>query len=145
MFLTAMWPFLECHNKQICCTTISKLLHTFHWCIYLNAIGVCTKNGAHCAFAHGSGDLRTPTYDLREMQAMEPGESPVDGPAVTEMSTSMEKERILNDDPKWNGEPCVFQIYWVHLYIGETSAIQLTANRYFNLARFRSGFHNQFW
>lgn len=65
--------------------------------------GICTKNGAHCAFAHGSADLRNPTYDLREMQAMERGESPIDGPAV-EMSTSMEKERILNDDPKWNGE-----------------------------------------
>lgn len=66
-------------------------------------LGVCTKNGAHCAFAHGSADLRNPTYDMREMQAMERGESPIDGAAI-EMSTSMEKERILNDDPKWNGE-----------------------------------------
>lgn len=77
-------------------------LHTLTVYPSYNSTGICTKNGAHCAFAHGSGDLRTPTYDLRELQAIERGESPVDGPAI-EMSTSMEKERILNDDPKWNG------------------------------------------
>ena len=50
---------------------------------------------------------------------MERGESPVDGPAVTEMSTSMEKERILNDDPKWNGEPCVSDILGPFVYWGD--------------------------
>ena len=64
---------------------------------------MCTKNGAHCAFAHGTQDLRTPTYDVREMHAIERGESSLDTAAGVEMSTSMEKERILNDDPKWNG------------------------------------------
>lgn len=35
---------------------------------------------------------------------MERGESPTDGTVGVEMSTSMEKEKILNDDPKWNGQ-----------------------------------------
>lgn len=37
------------------------------------------------------------------MQAIERGESILENSAGMEMSTSMEKERILNDDPKWNG------------------------------------------
>lgn len=64
----------------------------------------------HCAFAHGTQDLRSPTYDIREIQAMERGESPTDSTAGMEMSTSMEKEKILNDDPKWNG---LFAVYFV--------------------------------
>lgn len=27
--------------------------------------GNCTKNGVHCAFAHGPHDLRSPVYDIR--------------------------------------------------------------------------------
>lgn len=27
--------------------------------------GNCSKNGSHCAFAHGSHDLRSPVYDIR--------------------------------------------------------------------------------
>ncbi|PNI32224.1 UNK isoform 4, partial [Pan troglodytes] len=27
--------------------------------------GNCTKNGLHCAFAHGPHDLRSPVYDIR--------------------------------------------------------------------------------
>lgn len=27
--------------------------------------GHCSKNGPHCAFAHGSHDLRCPIYDIR--------------------------------------------------------------------------------
>ena len=27
--------------------------------------GHCSKNGSHCAFAHGSHDLRCPVYDIR--------------------------------------------------------------------------------
>ncbi|KAF3853072.1 hypothetical protein F7725_013760 [Dissostichus mawsoni] len=33
--------------------------------------GHCSKNGSHCAFAHGSHDLRSPVYDIREVQVME--------------------------------------------------------------------------
>lgn len=31
--------------------------------------GLCVKNGAHCAFAHGNPDLRPPVYDIKEIQA----------------------------------------------------------------------------
>lgn len=30
--------------------------------------GFCTKNGPHCAFAHGSHDLRPPVYDINEQK-----------------------------------------------------------------------------
>jgi hypothetical protein len=59
--------------------------------------GFCVKNGPHCAFAHGANDLRPAVYDIRELQAIENGETdPVIGP------NSLDKERsLLNDDPKW--------------------------------------------
>ena len=59
--------------------------------------GYCVKNGPHCAFAHGANDLRSPVYDIRELQAIENGEvDPVIG------LNSLDKERsLLNDDPKW--------------------------------------------
>merc|ERR1719384_718348 len=59
--------------------------------------GFCVKNGPHCAFAHGANDLRPAVYDIRELQAIENGETdPVMGP------NSLDKERsLLNDDPKW--------------------------------------------
>lgn len=33
-----------------------------------DARGFCVKNGPHCAFAHGSHDLRPPVYDIKEIQ-----------------------------------------------------------------------------
>jgi hypothetical protein len=33
-----------------------------------DARGYCVKNGPHCAFAHGSHDMRPPVYDQRELQ-----------------------------------------------------------------------------
>jgi len=59
--------------------------------------GFCVKNGPHCAFAHGANDLRPAVYDIRELQAIENGETdPLIGP------NSLDKERsLLNDDPKW--------------------------------------------
>lgn len=33
-----------------------------------DARGLCVKNGAHCAFAHGNPDLRPPVYDIKEIQ-----------------------------------------------------------------------------
>ncbi|KAI7697131.1 RING finger protein unkempt, partial [Sarcoptes scabiei] len=36
-------------------------------CVYdTDARGYCVKNGAHCAFAHGSHDLRMAVFDVRE-------------------------------------------------------------------------------
>ncbi|KAF6019129.1 UNK [Bugula neritina] len=76
-----------------------------------DAKGVCSKNGCHCAFAHGTQDLRNPTYDIREIQAMERGECVSENNPSIEMSTSMEKERTLNDDPKWNDSQYVLDNY----------------------------------
>ncbi|VDM02647.1 unnamed protein product [Schistocephalus solidus] len=56
-------------------------------CIYeTTETGACVKNGLHCAFAHGPDDLRLPVYDIREIQ------------------DSSSKERVLSEDPKWNGK-----------------------------------------
>lgn len=32
--------------------------------------GFCTKNGPHCAFAHGNHDLRPPVYDINEQKVL---------------------------------------------------------------------------
>ncbi|KAH9415004.1 hypothetical protein DERP_014297 [Dermatophagoides pteronyssinus] len=38
-------------------------------CVYeTDERGYCVKNGAHCAFAHGSHDLRMAVFDIREQQ-----------------------------------------------------------------------------
>ena len=54
------------------------------------------KNGQHCAFAHGLEDLRQPVYDIREVSdAVE---------HISNLPAALEKERVLSEDPKWNGE-----------------------------------------
>ncbi|XP_064608189.1 RING finger protein unkempt homolog isoform X2 [Liolophura sinensis] len=69
--------------------------------------GHCVKNGPHCAFAHGADDLRPPVYDVRELQAMETTEK------TSNLATpsSLEKERILNEDPRWNDTNYVLANY----------------------------------
>lgn len=32
--------------------------------------GFCTKNGPHCAFAHGNHDLRPAVYDINEQKVL---------------------------------------------------------------------------
>lgn len=70
--------------------------------------GYCVKNGPHCAFAHGTNDLRPPVYDIKEMHAIENGE-------VEDNRTgpnSLDKERsLLNDDPQWLKTPYVLANY----------------------------------
>ncbi|XP_036052656.1 RING finger protein unkempt homolog isoform X2 [Onychomys torridus] len=69
--------------------------------------GNCTKNGLHCAFAHGPHDLRSPVYDIRELQAMEAlqnGQTTVEGsiegqPAGAASHAMIEK--ILSEEPRW--------------------------------------------
>ena len=65
--------------------------------------GHCVKNGPHCAFAHGPIDLRSPVYDIRELQAMEQN-SDISSSPGTPSSGSLEKDRLLLEDPRWNGE-----------------------------------------
>jgi len=69
--------------------------------------GFCVKNGPHCAFAHGTSDLRAAVYDIRELQAIENGETGLAAELAGNASqqgilNSLDKERsLVNDDPKW--------------------------------------------
>lgn len=58
--------------------------------------GACVKNGLHCAFAHGPDDIRLPVYDIREVQD-------ASSKFTVNLPASLEKERVLSEDPKWNG------------------------------------------
>lgn len=67
-----------------------------------DARGLCTKNGAHCAFAHGAPDLRPPVLDVRELQALENPDA-ADGDAAA--PNALDRERnLMNEDPKWQGK-----------------------------------------
>ncbi|KOB69900.1 putative unkempt [Operophtera brumata] len=59
-----------------------------------DARGLCTKNGAHCAFAHGGPDLRPPVLDARELQP-EPSDDEPHAP------NALDRERnLMLEDPK---------------------------------------------
>ncbi|XP_030893101.1 RING finger protein unkempt homolog isoform X2 [Leptonychotes weddellii] len=69
--------------------------------------GNCTKNGLHCAFAHGPHDLRSPVYDIRELQAMEAlqnGQTTVEGSIEGQTAGAASHamiEKILSEEPRW--------------------------------------------
>uniref|UniRef100_A0A480TBF9 RING finger protein unkempt homolog n=1 Tax=Sus scrofa TaxID=9823 RepID=A0A480TBF9_PIG len=69
--------------------------------------GNCTKNGLHCAFAHGPHDLRSPVYDIRELQAMEAlqnGQTAVEGSIEGQSAGAASHamiEKILSEEPRW--------------------------------------------
>ncbi|XP_075973201.1 RING finger protein unk [Anticarsia gemmatalis] len=74
-----------------------------------DARGLCTKNGAHCAFAHGAPDLRPPVLDMRELQALENPDA-ADGDAAA--PNALDRERNLqNEDPKWQDTNYVLSSY----------------------------------
>ncbi|XP_037547123.1 RING finger protein unkempt homolog [Nematolebias whitei] len=91
-------------------------------CIHeTDAKGHCTKNGSHCAFAHGSHDLRSPVYDIREMQVMESqGGSGAaegsggDGQSGQAASTAL-IEKILSEEPRWQDNTYVLSHYKTEL------------------------------
>ncbi|KAL1452442.1 hypothetical protein WDU94_006674 [Cyamophila willieti] len=65
-----------------------------------DARGLCVKNGAHCAFAHGNPDLRPPVYDIKEIQALENPEG--DSNSNSNGPNALDKEgKLLTEDPKW--------------------------------------------
>lgn len=65
--------------------------------------GYCVKNGPHCAFAHGPNDLRSPAYDVRELQGAGRVEDD-EGRLVSPLVGSLEKDRgVLVEDPRWQG------------------------------------------
>ncbi|KAM9045689.1 RING finger protein unkempt homolog isoform 5-T5 [Megaptera novaeangliae] len=73
--------------------------------------GNCTKNGLHCAFAHGPHDLRSPVYDIRELQAMEAlqnGQTTVEGSIEGQSAGAASHamiEKILSEEPRWQEPP----------------------------------------
>ena len=74
-------------------------------CVYeTDPKGHCVKNGAHCAFAHGALDLRPPVYDIRELQSIDTTSDNTSSSPGTPSSSSLEKDRVLIEDPRWNGE-----------------------------------------
>lgn len=87
-------------------------------CVYeTDSKGNCAKNGPHCAFAHGPLDLRKPIYDIVELQAAESGELP-GSIAESPLGASLETDRMLNEDPVWNGETVGVILSWIRcLYI----------------------------
>ncbi|XP_037610564.1 RING finger protein unkempt homolog [Sebastes umbrosus] len=91
-------------------------------CIHeTDAKGHCSKNGSHCAFAHGSHDLRSPVYDIREVQVMESqgGSGPTeggggDGQSGQAASTAL-IEKILSEEPRWQDNNYVLSHYKTEL------------------------------
>ncbi|XP_050670884.1 RING finger protein unkempt isoform X2 [Leptidea sinapis] len=74
-----------------------------------DARGLCTKNGAHCAFAHGAPDLRPPVLDMRELQALENLDG-IDADAAA--PNALDRERnLMNEDPKWQDTNYVLSSY----------------------------------
>ncbi|KAM9296344.1 RING finger protein unkempt homolog [Gastrophryne carolinensis] len=79
--------------------------------------GHCTKNGQHCAFAHGPHDLRSPVYDIRELQAMEAlqnGQPTLDGSIEGQTAVAASHamiEKILGEEPRWQDTTYVLGHY----------------------------------
>ncbi|XP_051959554.1 RING finger protein unkempt homolog isoform X1 [Xyrauchen texanus] len=83
--------------------------------------GHCSKNGPHCAFAHGSHDLRSPVYDIREMLELEAQAATglVEGPSGEGQSGVVAStaliEKILSEDPRWQDNSFVLSHYKTEL------------------------------
>ncbi|XP_035827771.1 RING finger protein unkempt homolog isoform X2 [Aplysia californica] len=75
-------------------------------CVYdTDSKGHCSKNGAHCAFAHGAHDMRPPVYDSTEMQPS------IEFLDKASSSPSSEKDKVLAEDPRWNDTNFVLANY----------------------------------
>uniref|UniRef100_A0A3Q2GGV8 Unk zinc finger n=1 Tax=Cyprinodon variegatus TaxID=28743 RepID=A0A3Q2GGV8_CYPVA len=82
-------------------------------CIHeTDAKGHCSKNGSHCAFAHGSHDLRTPVYDIRWSGGAEGGGG--DAQSGQAASTAL-IEKILSEEPRWQDNNYVLSHYKTEL------------------------------
>ncbi|KAM9461932.1 RING finger protein unkempt homolog isoform 1-T1 [Clarias gariepinus] len=84
--------------------------------------GHCSKNGPHCAFAHGSHDLRCPIYDIsREVQVLEaqPGSSFMDSGVGDGQSGLVASaaliEKTLSEEPRWQDNTYVLTHYKTEL------------------------------
>ena len=84
-------------------------------CVYeTDQRGFCVKNGAHCAFAHGVNDLRSPQYDSHELALHALDEQENNLNAIN--CGSVDKERgALNEDPRWQDSSFVLANYKTEL------------------------------
>uniref|UniRef100_A0A158R621 RING finger protein unkempt n=1 Tax=Syphacia muris TaxID=451379 RepID=A0A158R621_9BILA len=62
--------------------------------------GLCSKNGAHCAFAHSDKDLRQPLHDAME---------PYDGSLLD--AENRDKTSFVVEDPLWHDQVHVLSCY----------------------------------
>uniref|UniRef100_A0A4W6FA18 Unk zinc finger n=1 Tax=Lates calcarifer TaxID=8187 RepID=A0A4W6FA18_LATCA len=85
-------------------------------CIHeTDAKGHCSKNGSHCAFAHGSHDLRSPVYDISHLQSSGSSEGGGgDGQSGQAASTAL-IEKILSEEPRWQDNNYVLSHYKTEL------------------------------
>lgn len=65
-----------------------------------DARGLCSKNGAHCAFAHSAQDLRQPLHDAME---------PLDGSLLD--PENRDKTSFVIEDPLWHDQVHVLSCY----------------------------------
>ncbi|VDK45881.1 unnamed protein product [Anisakis simplex] len=65
-----------------------------------DARGICTKNGAHCAFAHSAQDLRQPLYDAQEVQ---------NGSLLD--PENRDRTSFVVEDPQWHDQVHVLSCY----------------------------------
>lgn len=76
-------------------------------CVYdTDSRGYCSKNGPHCAFAHGPHDLRTPVHDVRELQRTEEEEK-----LICPLGNLDRERGVLVDDPRWQESSFVLTYY----------------------------------
>ncbi|VDM43476.1 unnamed protein product [Toxocara canis] len=65
-----------------------------------DARGICTKNGAHCAFAHNAQDLRQPLHDAQEVQ---------NGSLLD--PENRDRTSFVVEDPQWHDQVHVLSCY----------------------------------
>ncbi|XP_058796526.1 putative E3 ubiquitin-protein ligase UNKL isoform X2 [Phymastichus coffea] len=105
----------ECPNLHRTAGDTERRYHLRYYktcmCVHdTDARGFCVKNGPHCAFAHGNHDLRSPVYDIKELQAMENPE--LDPNGTGNGPNILDKERnLMNEDPKWQDTTYVLSNY----------------------------------
>ncbi|XP_059490374.1 RING finger protein unkempt isoform X2 [Neocloeon triangulifer] len=77
-----------------------------------DARGFCVKNGPHCAFAHGTHDMRPPVYDYRELMLLEAAAAEEADSSGKMYPNMLDKEKNqVNEDPKWQDTNYVLANY----------------------------------
>uniref|UniRef100_A0A3P9Q2D4 Unk zinc finger n=1 Tax=Poecilia reticulata TaxID=8081 RepID=A0A3P9Q2D4_POERE len=91
-------------------------------CIHeTDAKGHCSKNGSHCAFAHGSHDLRSPVYDIRlQVLDSQGGSGTTEGGGSGDAQSGQAAstaliEKILSEEPRWQDNNYVLSHYKTEL------------------------------